>query len=112
MWNKYSISVWENQIKVAKEKWKELKFKVTKVEYLPFNERFYLYYADGEGQEDIYCFEKNQIKVLENITDTELLKITTLGDRAIQLEELDIQISVEELLYGLQTINSWVKGLK
>jgi hypothetical protein len=102
----------QDQIKAAKSKWKELRFKVAKVEYQPFNGYFYLYFTDGEGQEDIYTFEKNQIKVLENVEDSELVKIAVLGDRAIQLEELNIQIGVEELLYGLQTINNWLKGIK
>jgi len=102
----------QDQIRAAKEKSKQLRFKVTKIEYQPFNKYFYLYFIDDGGQEDIYAFEKSQVKVLESIDDEQLLKINVLGDAAIQLEELDIHIGVEELLYGLQTINSWLKGLK
>jgi|SRR4028119_2455680 hypothetical protein len=102
----------QNQVKAAKEKYKELKVKVTKVDYDPFNETFYIYFVYESGQEDIYCFEKSQIKCLENLADNELLKVSALGERAIQFEELDIQIGVEELLYGLQIINSWLHSLR
>lgn len=102
----------KNQIKAAKDKWKELKWKIIKVEYECFNETFYLYFINDKGQEDLYCFEKNQVKVLQNFADNELLKVSVLGERAIQFKELDIQIGVEELLYGLQTVNSWLNSLK
>lgn len=104
------MSNWNSEL--TKENYKQLKLKITRVEYEPFNESFYLYFIDEKEQEDIYCLEKNSIKVLKNLTDKELLKVNILGERAIQFEEVDIQIELDGLLNGLQMINSWLDALK
>lgn len=99
-------------IKVAKQEYLKLSVKLYDVYYDSGSECIYFLVRDSEDNEDEYCFERYDFKCLDGILDEDLKGVSLLGSRAIQWKKLNIQIAVQGLLEGIQTINSWKKGLK
>lgn len=101
----------QNQIKPAKEKWKELYWKVVEVSYYGKGGDIVVWLSDGNGRKRVERIFKDTTKCLKCLTEEEVAKVTLLGDRAIQWEELDIQLGLEKLLMFVQLREEWEDSL-
>jgi len=109
----------QDQIKVAKEKHKEIYWKIFEVEYWKSTKSLNLlfelekeYRVSGQKHFTGFTVEISEFKCLKGKTEEQIEKVSLLGDRAIQWEELDIQIDLEDLLTSIQLRENWLNSLK
>lgn len=108
---------WE--IKAAKEKYKEIHWKVSSVSCRKNVRELDLTFELKEEYRledchyyDSYVLDIYNLKIFKDKTGEEIEKVSLLGDRAIQWEELDIQIGLEDLLMSIQLKEDWLNSLK
>jgi hypothetical protein len=108
---------WE--IKAAKEKWKEIYWKVSSVSCRKDVREIDLTFELKEEYrlEDCHCYDSYvldiyNLKIFKGKTGEEIEKVSLLGERAIQWEELDIQINLDDLLMSIQLRENWLNSLK
>jgi hypothetical protein len=98
----------KDQIKAAKEKWKEQKIKLEEVYYE--DECLYCIISGNRGGKLLW-FNKREFKCLKGVSDRDIAKVILLGDRAIQWKELDIIIGFDKLFEGIQLQEDWAKSI-
>lgn len=99
----------QDQIKAAKEKWKEQRIKLEEVCYE--NDCLYFVISGGVYTAKLLWFNKRKFKCLENLSDEDIAKVKPLGDRAIQWEDQNIQLSLDRLFDGIQLKDEWLVDL-
>lgn len=113
------MSKWDNelteeklrdQIKTAKGKWKEQKIKLKEV-YYEDECLCFVVLDEMKDIERLLSFHKTRFKCLIGVSDEDIAKVSLLGDRAIQWEDLDIQICLDKLLDGIQLKEEWLVDL-
>jgi hypothetical protein len=97
------------EIRVAKEKWKEQKIKLENVYY---EDECLHFVISGNKGAKLLWFNKRDFKCLKGLSDENIKKVKPLGNRAIQWEELDIEIGLDKLFDGIQLKEEWVESLK
>lgn len=100
---------WE--IKAAKEKYKEIYWKVTKVHHHDYRLEITLK-SKKEDKEECKYIPVNCFKCLEGKSIWDIKEVSLLGERAIQWEKLDIQIGLDNLLLSVQFYDEWLESLK
>jgi len=107
---------WE--IKAAKEKWKEIHWKVSSVscrkDVREIDLTFELkeeYRLEDCHYYDSYVLDIYNLKIFKDKTGEEIEKVSLLGERAIQWKELDIHIGLEDLLLSIQLRENWLNSL-
>ena len=98
----------KDQIKAAKKKWTEQRIKLEEVYYE--DECLYCIISGNRGAKLLW-FNKREFKCLEGISDKDITKVSLLGDRAIQWEELNISIGFDKLFEGIQLQEDWTKSI-
>lgn len=101
----------QDQIKAAKDRFKEQKIKLKEVYY----EDECLHFIISDEMKDIerlLSFHKTKFRCLIGISDEDISRVSFLGDRAIQWKDLNIQIGLDKLLDGIQLKEEWLESIR
>ena len=97
---------------------KEIHWKAIRVDYWPSTKNVKIlfeldrrYRREGYRYLCDFVFGISDCKFLKGKTEEEIAKVSLLGDSAIQWEELDIQIGLDDLLMSIQLRENWLNNL-
>lgn len=117
--NKLTEGRLQDQIKAAKEAYQNIHWKIFHVEYWESTKSLLLlfelkkkYRVSGQKHRTSFAVEIQEFKCLSELDEKEIEKVSLLGERAIQWEDLDIQIGLDDLLMSVQLRENWLNSLK
>ena len=112
----------QSQIQADKQVYQDIHWKLMEVEYRRYRECINFifelkkecpkYHVPGQKPYTEFSIDVSKFKCLKGKTDDEIEKVSLLGERAIQWEDLDIQIGLDDLLMSVQLRENWIEILK
>jgi hypothetical protein len=106
-----NLELTKEQIKIAKDKYKEIYWEVVNVQHHDYRLEILLR-SKKDGKQECKHIPIGYFKCLQGKSDWDLKGVNVLGERAIQWENLDIQIDLELLLQAIQLEHEWLEDLK
>lgn len=109
----------QDQIQAARQVYQNVHWRVFQVEYWESTKSLLLlfelkeeYRISGQKHRTSFAVEIQEFKCLSELDEKEIEKVSLLGERAIQWEDLDIQIGLDDLLMSVQLRENWSNSLK
>jgi len=109
--SEWNFELTEDQIEIAKNKYKEIYWEVVSVGHYDYRFEILLR-SKKDGKQECKHTPVGYFKCLQGKSDWEIKNVSVLGERAIQWENLDIQIDLELLLQATQLEHEWLEDLK
>lgn len=82
-----------------------------KLEQVYYEDECLYFIISGNKGPKLLWFNKKDFKCLKGVSDENIAKVSLLGDRAIQWEELGIQIELDKLFDGIQLKEDWCESI-